>query len=361
MASIPRSFDARTTQPPISGISYISKSIPTNTATCKAGSTVFFRLPGGLPTSYLANMDSFIKYTVKNKRDDGNNLTLSPAGGAGLIERLRVSQNSAVLSEQTNYGAYRALEQSLTSDNSYLSGMGNAINGTVDHEVGETINAGESRTFIEPLCHQGSLFGQSKVIPLKGQALEYAVTFGSYNYGCKWVNAGATNNDLEIDSIEIVLNIIQLSDESEAMVASLGDWSVLAKGVATVNSSVSAGVGGHTANVGASYSQVLAVQWVQTDNSASVNHDTALVNTDFIKNNVERWGFSIDGVLVEAQKLVKADTAELVAMSAVDGGFLSKVQGVPESLSKAHIEGEEGSTNVFTMSLELFQRCTTPG
>ena len=59
---------------------------------------------------------------------------------------LALSQNSAVLSEQTNYGCYRALEQSMTADNSYLSGMGNAINGTIDHKIGATINAGESLT-----------------------------------------------------------------------------------------------------------------------------------------------------------------------------------------------------------------------
>ena len=81
--------------------------------------------------------------------------------------------------------AYRALEQSLTSDNSYLSGMGNAINGTVNHQVGETIK-GDAPSPIIKAIQAGQL---SKRL-LKALLAEGAnVNYSSQIYGTPLMTA----------------------------------------------------------------------------------------------------------------------------------------------------------------------------
>ena len=78
-----------------------------------------------------------------------------------------------------------ALEQSLTSDNSYLSGMGNAINGTVNHQVGETIK-GDAPSPIIKAIQAGQL---SKRL-LKALLAEGAnVNYSSQIYGTPLMTA----------------------------------------------------------------------------------------------------------------------------------------------------------------------------
>ena len=143
-------------------------------------------------------------------------------------------------------------------------------------------------------------------------------------------------------------------EESEAMIRKMGNYSVLCKGVGTFHNSVQSGSTQHTMNVGSSYSQLLGVNWVHTD--ATADHDKTLANTDFKRYGINRWGFSIDGVMIENQKMIFAnEPAEIVAFSAIQKGVLAKTSGVPESLSYDAVNSDEGSASIFTMSFENYK------
>jgi hypothetical protein len=62
-------------------------------------------------------------------------------------------------------------------------------------------------------------------------SIDYRVTFGAYNYGAKWKDAdgsdlttSVSNENLEISNVELVLQIIQLTEESEAVIKKMGNY-----------------------------------------------------------------------------------------------------------------------------------------
>ncbi len=365
MTTLPVAFDGRRQPMPASGISYYTRQIPINVTQCNAGGQLLFELPGNLPSTYLNPNASFIRADVKASPNDlGTTATLGPAGFAGLIRSIHVSQQGHVLSEITDYGKYRAVQQAINSDKSYLEGLGNALNGTVGNFQGEIFgpydpslpdsDPSRIRTFVEPIAHQGGLFGCGRMIPLKGASIHYRVEFGDASYGLAWGDLNPSNSQVEFSNVELVLCMVQLSDSSEAMLSKQGGWSVLTKGVGTYVNSVREDATMHTINLGASYSQLLNVNWVFTDPSSAPA--TTQANTNFVDGNLNKWSFSIDGVNVDNQKGILANCpAEIAAYSAISNGTFTKLNSVPEELSKAKILGAMGPSCVFTQSLEIYK------
>ena len=359
MTTLPSSFDGRRQNLPASGISYYTRQIPINVTTCNAGGSVIFELPGNLPSTYLNTNASFlrVKLNTSNPDNSANELAkLGPAGFAGTIRNIHVSQQGHVLSEIQDYGKYRAIQQGLNCDYSYIDGLGRALNGTSSYQDGEaSTNGFDDRVFIEPLAHHGGLFGCGRMIPLKGASIHYKVEFGDANYGIEFTTeTGYSNSNVEFSEIELVLCMVQLSDSAEAMLSKQGGWSVLTKGVGTYVNSVRDGVSMHTINLGASYSQLLNVNWVFTDPSA--NPTLAHQNTDFDDNNLRKWSFSIDGVTVDNQKGILADCpAEIAAFNAIANGKLTSLTACPVLQSGSAIANSKGLSTVFTQSLEIYK------
>ena len=76
----------------------------------------------------------------------------------------------------------------------------------------------------------------------------------------------------------------------------------MAMGTGTYRNSIPVGSTNYTINLGASYSQLLGITFVQT--LADQDHAATHTGTSFYANNVNRWSLSIDGVLVENQRMI---------------------------------------------------------
>jgi hypothetical protein len=387
--SIPKSFDGRRNAPAVGGISYVSRQAPQNASTFTPGTSMFFKLPSQLKNSYIDSKSSFLKFKVVNNNTQ-NHFHLSAAGSSGLISDVITSCNGQVLSEISDYGTYRATQLALKGDKSYVTGQGSALHGLNDSSIGQRIKgAGNDgvknfRTFVEPLCHLGSLFGQSKMIPLKGQALDLKIQWGDLGYNSKFGSGqvfepeNINSSSLNFIECELVLTICQLSQEGEDMLKANGPWSVLTKGVGTFHNSIPAGQSLHTLNIGSNYSQLLGTDFVFTKSaqhpmtSTDENYLVTGLNilsttTDhlsqnvrfpwFVDNNVKKFYLTVDGVRVENLMGCDVSTeAESVAWNAISCGNLGKLSNVPSSIGYDKMRDQETSnTNVYSQSIEVFK------
>ena len=151
------------------------------------------------------------------------------------------------------------------------------------------------------------------------------------------------------------MTIVQLSDSSESMVSKLGAWQCMAMGTGTYRNSIPVGSTNYTINLGASYSQLLGITFVQT--LANQDHAATHTGTSFHANNVNRWSLSIDGVLVENQRMIYAnEPAELVALNCIQKGYLAKLTDVPINLGSAVVESSNNPQAIFSQDLSIFKR-----
>ena len=87
----------------------------------------------------------------------------------------------------------------------------------------------------------------------------------------------------------------------------------MAMGTGTYRNSIPVGSTNYTIHLGASYSQLelLGITFVQT--LADQDHAATHTGTSFYANNVNRWSLSIDGVLVENQRMIYSSPLALAA------------------------------------------------
>ena len=357
MSAVPKSFDGRRPAQPVQGVSYTTRSIAVNSSEFISGNTALFKLPGHLESSYLDPSSSFLR--VKFVNNSGSHaFTMGVGGLNSLISKVNVSQSGNTLVDISDYGKYVALETALTADDSWYSGQGNALCGAKDIQEGEKIlhTTNNELVMCSPLQFHGGLFGQSKAVPLAGMEIDYRITFGDANYGGAWTeNATPSANWKKFIEVELVLQIIQLSDQSNSMIRKMNpNWSILTKGIGTYNASLAQGISQSSVNLGASYSQLLGYDFVMTKADAT-NDATANNGEHFYQNRLKRHNLSVDGVLVENGKSITADVAaEIVAFNAIEKGTLAKMTGLP-LLSEANVIAETNSATVFSQSLEIFK------
>tara|TARA_B100001094_G_scaffold144714_1_gene140202 strand:+ start:3262 stop:4533 length:1272 start_codon:yes stop_codon:yes gene_type:complete len=358
MSAIPKSFDGRRPAQPVQGVSYTTRSIAVNSSEFISGNTALFKLPGHLESSYLDPSSSFLRVKFVNN-SGSKNFTMGVGGLNSLISKVNVSQAGNTLVDISDYGKYVALETAITADNSWYSGQGNALCGAHSIVRGAQVDHTTDNELVmcSPLQFHGGLFGQSKAVPLAGMEIDYRITFGDASYGGAWeADASPSANWKKFIEVELVLQIIQLSDQSNAMIRKMNpNWSILTKGVGTYNASLAQHVSQSSVNLGASYSQLLGYNFVMTDSSPSGGEAVTNNGEHFKQNNLKRHNLSVDGVLVENGKSITADVpAEIVAFNAIEKGTLAKMTGLP-LLTHGNVTNISNSGCVFSQSLEIFK------
>ncbi len=354
MSAVPKSLDGRRPATPISGVSFLTRQPAYNASDFIANNVMNFKIPGHLETQFLDTSSSYLKFKVTNK-SGGSGFTLGPAGSGNLIQKVHVSQAGNTIVSHSDYGKWRAMEVALTADSSYYEGQGKSLNGVLSLQNGQTIANGDSEVFVEPLIFLGSLFGQSKAIPMAGMEIDFSVTLGAPEYGGAWSSGTPQSSWLEITEVELCLQCIQLSDQAAAMLKKMNpNWSILTKAVGTYHHVVDSGISNHSINLGANYSQVLGYDFVFTDQTA--NQYESQNNTMFIQNNLKKHNLQVDGVLVENGRSVNCDNpAEIVAFNAIERGILAKTSGLPSLLGPTNIQASNEAACIFSQSLEIFK------
>ena len=95
------------------------------------------------------------------------------------------------------------------------------------------------------------------------------------------------------------------------------------------NNSINTAATSQTVNLSTQVSQFLGVDWVATKS----NHDavTEHQNTEFIQNDLRRWYLTVGGEQIENGKGILANCpSEICALMGIDGGYLAKLQNVPQ-------------------------------
>lgn len=361
MTSLPVSYNPRKTADPIRAKSFVVREIPINASDFQSGNTSIFKIRGGAPTQFASFSDSFIRVKVNNKNTD-RTMTLGMAGLSSLLNKTHLSQQGAVLGEISNFAQYTTIQLAKKASHDYLNGFGQTLSGTKNYQEGITIPANSSVILCLPMSHLGGLLSTSKAVPLAGSDMELRLTWGSADYGAKWGSGSdsVTNASLSFTDVEMVMQITQISDNAVNSIKKLGDFSVLAKGVATHNNFIKQGSSAHTINLATQVSQFLGLDWVAT--KSSFDSVSELQNSCFIQNGLRRWYLTIGGEQIENSKGILADApSEIVALMGVDGGYLGKLQNVP-SITPSNFTSDNHSGCVFTQSTENFKSsCATFG
>ena len=359
MSAVPKSFNGQRPATPISGVSFMTRQPAYNASDFQPNNVINFKIPGHLDTQFLDVSSCYLKFKLTNKsgaQGTASNFTLGPAGSGNLIQKVHVAQAGNTIVSHSDYGKWRAMETALTADSSYYAGQGKSLTGVDDLAHGQILANGNSQVYVEPLSFHGSLFGQSKVIPMAGMEIDLSYTLGDAAYGGSWGTGLVPQSSwLEITEVELCLQCIQLSDVSAAMLRKMNpNWSILTKAVGTYHHIVDSGVSNHSINLGANFSQMLGYDFVFTS-TTSDQYETQN-NTMFIQNALKRHNLQVDGVLVENGRSVTCDNAaEIVAFNAIERGTLAKTSGLPSKLDPDNVLATDKCACVFSQSLEIFK------
>ena len=208
-------------------------SIPTsNKASFNPGDLAIFYIPGGRRNSYLDPTQSYIRYTVRNNDTtvSANNYIEFDGSAASVINRIDVYHGSNLIETTQQYNVLYnylldfqySLAERCGLANAYgtlnSNSIGFARNGTILTSVA-TGNA--QYTACMPVL--SGIFGLTadKMLPvgLFTDDVRVEVTFEQFTQGM--VMGSATSTQWTVVSAELVVTIVELSDEGEHMVRSV--------------------------------------------------------------------------------------------------------------------------------------------
>jgi hypothetical protein len=209
---------------------------------------------------------------------------------------------------------------------------------------GESIVAGGSRVFCDPISNHCALFTSGNMIPLFSRdSLELSYVLGNYKYS-GYFETGSTivegthvlavssnpvsDSSLEFSNWELVLSIVQTSGETTSELTRLhnGVFTIGCTGTAHTGNSIPAQPGVQSLNLGLGFSALKSLDVVMTPtvDTHFRQLDRTFMDTQshFIRNYLTSYGFSVDGTYIEALRGVKADAAEAAAMLLIQNGNL---------------------------------------
>ena len=216
-------------------------SIPTSNATTfVGGSTAILMVPCGRSNSYLDTTMSYLRFTVKNNDATAGNGFYTDGTGACFINRIDIFNSGALLESIQSYNQifnYLVDFQILPSARQGLSAMYGTNRDINTIATGNNLRkgcplwvtaagVGQSMTFCIPLLSGviGSLV--DKMIPLHALVddIRVEITFELNNTAVCY-SAAANATTWTVTSMELELQILQLSDEGQQMVTSVTPFS----------------------------------------------------------------------------------------------------------------------------------------
>lgn len=229
-----------------------------NGVTFKPGQTARIDLAGNQSSTFWDSSNSYLKFTVSN--NDDSPILLESA--YSLVETLEVLIDGQVASSIRNYGAaVHAFLDSEVGDN-WKTGIGRALAGTsFNYDRLTKIGNGSSLTFCIPAFPLTPFWNSSKYIPMMGRStISYRITWAS---AAKGTIGSATDNEIEFNPVELVVNYIRLSAEANAMVLAntAGRFELICSDLRTAESNVVTGDSVLNVNCGFSFSSLDRVKY----------------------------------------------------------------------------------------------------
>lgn len=350
--------------------SFVSRQVPLNVQSAPASTSFHFRI-GTAPHQYIDPSASFLRWKVTNKSNNCS-YQLGSAGAPAMFETISLLNSGSQISQYQNYGVFRNMKNAMNATSDWIKGPGSIMQGTcpTNHanigRQGETIALNSSRVFVDPICNHTSLFNSGRMVSIDTiDNLDLRYTLGDYTYGGAWSTAltGAAkttalaalnDSSLEISGLELVLSIVQLSSETAAQLKSAhpdGNICYDCRGIGRVAATIPANVSAHNVNLGLGYSSLMALNCVQLPQFKGVSQLTTVKrvedhnNSTFVKNNVSRSLFLIDGNPQENLRPIKGDMAEITAFQQIATGNLHKYSGAVISDAGSSADPTYSSSN----------------
>ena len=340
--------------------SFVSRQVPLNVQKCFASTTINFRI-GTQPNCFIDPTASFLRWKIKNNTTESNggvaSFTLGSAGAPAIFETINLLNSGSQLSHYQNYGVFRSMKNTLNCTSDWLKGPGAVMQGTapfatdtsttsgIDSQlglVGATLASGEERVFVDPICNHTSLFNSGKMISVDTiDNLDLRYTIGDAGYAGAWSGAGSANvtdQSLEFSDFELVLCMVQLdSSTANQLKAAHPDGNICyeCRGIGRVSSTIPTDVSAHNINLGLGYSSLMALNAVQLPlykgtadpQTLSIDRKVDHQNSTFVKNNLTKHIFLLDGAPVENLRHIKGDAAEIAAFQQIATGNFHKTDG----------------------------------
>ena len=377
--------------------SFVSRQVPLNVQKCFASTTINFRI-GTQPNCFIDPTASFLRWKIRNNAtaDNGGvaSFTLGAAGAPAIFETINLLNSGSQLSHYQNYGVFRSMKNALNCTSDWLKGPGSVMQGTAPNPVfvgddetpidsklgliGATLISGEERVFVDPICNHNSLFNSGKMISVDTiDNLDLRYTIGDAGYAGAWSGTGASNvtdQSLEFSDFELVLCMVQLdSSTANQLKAAHPDGNICyeCRGIGRVSSTIPNDVSAHNVNLGLGYSSLMALNAVQLPlfkgasdpQTLSVERKFDHQNSTFVKNNLAKHIFLLDGAPVENLRHIKGDAAEIAAFQQIATGNFHKTDGAivsnaPGGALPAYSNNKEAGNNLsgnkgYVLSQEL--------
>lgn len=349
MSGLPSSFISKKSADGASATSFITRVTPIGGQTANAGDSFTIRLGGLQKNMYLATADSFLKFKLQN-RHGSNHYFVSRAGVGTMFRSIIVQQAGATLSNYSEYGIKRTLDHYKTASTDFIKGDGNTLIGTEDVDTGIEIRyyggAGGGRMFCDPLKNYGSLFNcpNSKYIPLFSKdSIDITFELGDASYAGYWNAQNSTevlsisNQDLKLIDIELVMSVVQLSPEVTQAHAKLHNGMyVFETSSYGLNQFSFSDYSIKNLNLGLGYTNLESIDFCflpQTDSSGVTVFDKTSndMRSTFINCGLSKYGFLVDGSLVESTRMVYSSIPETLAMGLIKKGGFDNIKGNPYS------------------------------
>ena len=311
------------------------------------GQSIEFRIPGSQQSSFLDNSTMYIKFVLKN--NDGADIILEGKNGAfSLIKKVDILVGGSTISTVDNYNLLHSMFSDTDTSAAYGAQVGAVLFGAGDDaDNGATVAAAASRTIILPFL-LNNISNSKKYIPLFSRdEIRIKIQLESAQLGLKG-DAALVDANIEIQTPELIYNVVELSAEAMALVDQSVDskYEIVADDYRHTSSTVTATANQtHVANLGFSFSSLNRVL-ISLRNSTNVADVTKFSIGNRSRSGLEEVNLLLNGESVPSQRIkVSSDSAAeaLAELLIADRALMATDHD-------SRINGGDATTNTFLLN-----------
>ena len=290
------------------------------------GQSIEFRIAGSQQSSFLDNSTMYIKFVIKNNdATDAANFNFEGKNGAfSLIKKVDILVGGSTISTVDNYNLLHSMFSDTDTSAAYGRQVGNVLFGAGSSSDGATVLAAAAaaggnaavpagtRTIILPFL-LNNIANSKKYIPLFSRdEIRIKIQLESAQLALKSVDAGLVDADVEIQTPELIYNVVELSAEAMALVDQSVDskYEIVADDYRHTSSTVTATANQtHVANLGFSFSSLNRVL-ISLRNSTNLANVQKFSIGNRCRSGLEEVNLLLNGESIPSQRIkISSDSA----------------------------------------------------
>ena len=285
------------------------------------GQSIEFRIAGSQQSSFLDNSTMYIKFVIQN--NDAADFQFEGKNGAfSLIKKIDILVGGSTISTVDNYNVLHSMFSDTDTSAAYGSQVAKVLFGADETAAGETVTAGNpaavpavpagTKTVILPFL-LNNIANSKKYIPLFSRdEIRIKIQLESAQLALKSVDAGLVDADVEIQTPELIYNVVELSAEAMALVDQSVDskYEIVADDYRHTSSTVTATANQtHVANLGFSFSSLNRVL-ISLRNSTNLANVQKFSIGNRCRSGLEEVNLLLNGESIPSQRIkISSDSA----------------------------------------------------